>query len=80
MTPEAERLLEQALKLNDEDRAVMAVILESSLGDGSTEEEREAAWGEELQRRLNEVRSGKARLIPAEEVERKLEELLRRRR
>lgn len=79
MSPEAERLLEEALKLCDEDRAALAVILESSMGDGSTEEEREAAWSEEIKRRLEDVRSGKVRLITAEEVEREMEALRRSR-
>lgn len=78
MSPEAERLLEEALKLPDDDREVLAVILEDSLGDGSTEEDREAAWGAEIQRRLEEVRAGKVQLIPWEEVQRELEEIVAR--
>ena len=78
MSPEAERLLEEALKLSDEDREVLAVILEVGLGDGSTEEEREAAWGAEIQRRLEAVRAGEVRLIPWEEVQRELEAIVAR--
>ena len=78
MSPEAERLLEEALKLSDEDREVLAVILEDGLGDGSTEEEREAAWGAEIQRRLEAVRAGEVRLIPWEEVQRELEAIVER--
>ena len=78
MSPEAERLLEEALKLSDEDREVLAVILEDGLGDGSTEEEREAAWGAEIQRRLEAVRAGEVRLIPWEEVQRELEAIVAR--
>ena len=78
MSPEAERLLEEALKLSDEDREVLAVILEDGVGDGSTEEEREAAWGAEIQRRLEAVRAGEVRLIPWEEVQRELEAIVAR--
>lgn len=78
MSPDVERLLEEAMKLPEHERAVLAAILEDSVGDGSSEEELEAAWAVEIQRRLDAVRSGEAQLIPAEDVERELEEILDR--
>lgn len=78
MSPEAERLLEEAMKLPEPERAALAVILEDSLGDGSSEEEIEAAWLVEIRRRMAAVESGEAQLIPAEDVERELEEILDR--
>ncbi len=36
----------------------------------------EAAWIAEAKRRLEDVRSGKSKLIPSEEVERELEEII----
>ncbi|MCX4244311.1 addiction module protein [Paraliomyxa miuraensis] len=78
MSPEVERLLDEAMKLSDDERAVLAVILEDSLGDGSSEEEIEAAWLVEIRRRMAAVESGEAQLIPAEDVERELEEILDR--
>jgi putative addiction module component (TIGR02574 family) len=76
MSPDAERLLTEAMALPDDERAALAVILEDSVGRGSSIEGLEAAWAAEIQDRLTAVRSGEVELIPTEEVERELEELL----
>ncbi len=73
---EAERILEAAMKLPDEERAELAAILADSIGDGHTEAEIEAAWIAEAKRRLEDFRSGKSRAVPSEEVERELEEII----
>lgn len=78
MSPEVERLLAEAMELPKHERAAMVAILEDSLGDGSPEEEIEAAWAAEIQRRLDAVRSGEVQLIPSEDVERELEDILDR--
>lgn len=39
-----------------------------------TREEWEADWADEINRRVEEIRSGKAKMIPGEEVHRRLRE------
>lgn len=76
MSPDVERLFTEAMDLPEDERAALAAILEDSLGDGSPENEIEMAWATEIQRRLAVARSGDVELIPTEEVERELEEIL----
>ena len=63
----AEELSERARALSPEDRALFVEHLLESLPDES-ESEVEAAWDREIARRVEQVRSEAARLIPAEEV------------
>jgi putative addiction module component (TIGR02574 family) len=72
MTSEAERILEAALQLPEADRVELAAILEDSVGDGSTDEEIEAAWIAEVKRRMEDVESGRSKPIPWEEVRQEL--------
>lgn len=67
MSETAERLKTELASLSDEDRAELAHFLLESL---PPEEEvaDEAAWIEELNRRLEEMRSGEDPGIPAEQV------------
>lgn len=76
MTAEAERLLEAAMKLPDAERAELAAVLADSVGDGSSDDEREAAWAAEAKRRLEALRSGSSETIPSEDVERELDEIV----
>ena len=76
VTAEAERLLEAAMKLPDAERAELAVILADSIGDGSSDEEIEAAWVAEAKRRLQDIRAGKSKTIPWEDTDRKLRAML----
>jgi putative addiction module component (TIGR02574 family) len=73
MTEAAERLLAEALRLSEEDRGDLAEELLDSLGPDPFEGD-EAVWEEELRRRLEEVNSGKAEMIPWSEVRRHLME------
>jgi putative addiction module component (TIGR02574 family) len=73
---EAERILEAAMKLSDGERAELAAILADSIGDGHSEEEIEAAWIAEAKRRLEDIRSGKSKTVPWEEVRGKLRAML----
>ena len=57
------KLLEEALRLPAEARAAMAGSLIESL-DETIDEDAEAAWAEEITRRVHELDSGKAKLIP----------------
>jgi len=55
----------QALKLTAEERARLADRLIASLFEGSDGEE---VWAEEVERRVEEIESGRAQLIPAAEA------------
>ena len=74
-TVTVESLLEQAKALSDADRAELARRLYDTLPPlpevpevWDNEEEAEAAWQEELQRRLDSVADGTAQLIDGEQV------------
>ena len=71
MTPEVSKLLEQALSLSVEEQEALANSLISNF-DGKVDEGVQAAWAEEIARRVDEIRSGKADMIPSEEVRRRL--------
>lgn len=68
-------MLKQALRLPDKDRAELAANLIDSL-DATVDEDTEAAWQEEIARRLKDVEAGNVRTIPWEEVRRKARALL----
>jgi len=70
MTTQAKELTRQALELKPEERIELAETLLTSV-DGFTSPEIEAAWMEEIARRMEEVEKGQAKLIPADEVHRK---------
>jgi Putative addiction module component len=61
-------LLEAANRLSQADREWLARELLHPPGDGSSEAEIEAAWGDEIKRRLDEIDSGTVRMIPLDEV------------
>jgi len=56
-------LLEKALKLPVEARAALAGSLIESL-DETIDEDAEAAWADEIGRRIRELDSGKAKTVP----------------
>jgi len=56
-------LLEKALKPPAEARAALAGFLIESL-DETVDEDAEAAWAEEITRRIRELDSGKAKTVP----------------
>jgi len=67
MTETAEKLKSQLLELASEDRAELAYFLLRSL-DEEPETGVQAAWEAELERRWQELESGKVAGVPAEEV------------
>ena len=77
MTPLASQVLQRALDLSEKDRGALIARLIDSLDDGSVDEGVEEAWTAEIRRRVDDIRSGKARLIPEEEVRRRAAALLR---
>lgn len=76
VTRDAERLLDAAMDLPEEERAELAAILSESVGRGSSADEIEAEWIAEAKRRLEDVRAGRGPTIPSEDVERELEEII----
>jgi putative addiction module component (TIGR02574 family) len=67
-----EELLEKALQLPSEEQEKIARALYENLADEEDEDEDpaevEAAWAEEIQRRVEEIRNGTVETIPADEV------------
>ena len=76
MASEFERLRDGLLELPAESRATLAHALIESL-DKQVDENAEAFWAEEVQRRDAEIRAGTANLKPADQVLREARELLR---
>ena len=64
---ETDQLKDQLGKLPSKTRAELAHFLIESL-DGERDDDWEAAWDAELDRRMAEVENGTAVVIPAEEV------------
>jgi putative addiction module component (TIGR02574 family) len=78
VTKAAQELLADALRLDTTERAKLAAELLASL-DGEPEEDVEAAWAEEVERRMDEIESGAVKLVPWEDVKRRVEkEILQR--
>ncbi len=75
MMQDTQELLKKALALPDKERADLAGILIDSL-DNTVDENAEAAWQEEIVRRLEEVRAGKVKTTSWDEVRRKGHALL----
>ncbi|MGO8792260.1 MAG: addiction module protein [Terriglobia bacterium] len=69
MTHDATELLKRALALTSEERAELAgSLLESLDGADDDPEAVEAAWSEEIARRIKDLDSGKAQTVPWEDV------------
>ncbi len=58
----SQALLDEALKLPDDERALLALRLAESLA-GAPEPESEAAWAKEITRRIERLRDGSARVL-----------------
>jgi putative addiction module component (TIGR02574 family) len=72
MTPQVSEVLEKALTLSTQERGLLIDRLVESLDEGPAEEGVEEAWEEEIKRRVDDIRSGKVKTIPGEEVRRRL--------
>jgi putative addiction module component (TIGR02574 family) len=72
MTPQVSEVLEKALTLSTQERGLLIDRLIESLDEGPAEEGAEDAWEEEIKHRVADIRSGKAEMIPGEEVRRRL--------
>jgi putative addiction module component (TIGR02574 family) len=77
MSPEVSDLLKRALALPVSERAALANTLLDSLEDA--EESVQAAWDEEVARRMQDLKAGKAVTVPWEELHRELLAMLNER-
>jgi len=66
-----EKILEEALKLDTKDRAL--VIAELSRAESSaTEQEVDAAWGDDITRRLRSIEEGTAEIVDEHEASQRI--------
>ena len=73
MTQDATELLKRALALSAEERAELAGSLLESLDDAHEDSEAvEAAWSEEIARRIEDLDSGKVKPVSLDAFRRKL--------
>ena len=79
MSPDAKKLLEDALRLPAEARAALAGSLIQSL-DTEPDPDAEKAWANEIGRRVREVEDGTVELIPWDEARKRLESRIAARR
>jgi putative addiction module component (TIGR02574 family) len=78
MTPQVSEVLEKALALSTQERGLLIDHLIESLDEGPAEEGLEQAWDEEIKRRVDNIRSGRAKMIPGEQVLREFAKRVRR--
>jgi len=69
MTADALKILDDALRLTDEDRADLAARLLESL-DGETDAGATSAWDAEIRRRLDDLDRGNVKPVPWAEARR----------
>jgi putative addiction module component (TIGR02574 family) len=74
MTPRVSELLEKALTLSTQERGLLIDRLVETLDNEPAEEGVEAAWEEEIKRRVDDIRSGRVKTIPGEQVLREMAE------
>jgi putative addiction module component (TIGR02574 family) len=69
-----EKVTQEALSLSMDDRAALTRILIKALDSEAPDEstEMEKAWKAEVERRVDEIESGRVKTVPAEEVFAKL--------
>ena len=70
-----EKVRALALALDPDARTALAQILLESLGD-ATDAESESLWLSEAEKRQREVREGRVRLVPGDEVKAILDQVL----
>jgi putative addiction module component (TIGR02574 family) len=79
MSPQVQKLLDEARLLSAADRTALATELFETIADEDLEEntgidlEFEAEWTSEIQRRVEELKAGEVTTIPWSEVRRKLD-------
>jgi putative addiction module component (TIGR02574 family) len=71
MSPKATEVLEQALSLDEADRATVAGALIESL-EGPADPDAEEAWSAVIERRVAELAAGTVKTVPWSEVRERL--------
>ena len=74
MSEKAEQLKSALANLSEEDREGIRDYLDELAEGELSQDEWEEAWGEEINRRIADMESGKVKMIPGEEVMRRLRE------
>ena len=72
MSPEASEVLAKAMQLSSHERGQLIDRLVETLDDEPADPDAEEAWAQEIKRRVDDIRSGKVKLIPGEEVMREI--------
>jgi putative addiction module component (TIGR02574 family) len=72
MTPQVSQVLEKALALSTQERGLLIDHLIESLDEGPADVGVQQAWDEEIKRRIDDIRSGKVKMIPGEQLLREL--------
>ena len=67
MNTDSQQLLHAALSLPESDRAEIAALLIHSL-DNECDSNVDAAWAEEIKRRIESIDRGKVKLVPWDDV------------
>jgi putative addiction module component (TIGR02574 family) len=75
MSPEADELLKKAMALPPEERGTLAAYLIESLDEDEPDLDVEEAWQHEVARRMDDIDSGKVKLVPWLEVKRRAREM-----
>jgi len=79
MSPNAQRLLDEARQLPPDERKWLAEFLLIK-DEKVSSAEVESAWGDEIKRRLDEIDSGAVKMIPGDEVLARMDARLKARR
>ncbi|MGE0849427.1 MAG: addiction module protein [Hyphomicrobiaceae bacterium] len=77
MNERVRALVEEARKLTSEERRELVDLLETELADEGTPEEIEAAWLEEVERRIAAAERGDTAFVDADEVLSRMRQLIR---
>jgi putative addiction module component (TIGR02574 family) len=77
MSPKVAEVFDKAMELSSHERGYLIDRLVESLDDGPADEGVEEAWADEIKRRVDDIRSGKVKMIPGEEMQQWLSERLR---
>jgi|GraSoiStandDraft_11_1057310.scaffolds.fasta_scaffold102853_2 putative addiction module component (TIGR02574 family) len=71
ITPQMSEVLEKALALSTQERGLVIDRLIASLDEAPAEDGVEEAWAEEIKRRVDDIQSGKAKMISYGEIRRR---------
>ena len=72
MSPKVAEVLDKALELSSHERGLLIDRLVESLDDAPPDEGVDEAWADEIKRRVDEIRAGKVKMIPGDQVLREM--------